>query len=233
MKSEINRRQLLNLGAISSLGLLFQGWKRPNSAAAATLPPRDLVTDPDAALQALLDGNQRFSQHHPIYPHQAQMRLKEVSQEQHPFATVLSCADSRVPVEILFDQGVGDIFDVRVAGNIVTPEVMGSLEFAIELLETPLLVVLGHERCGAVTAAVKNKPLPGDIGTFVQAILPAVEESKGQAGDPVENAVGQNVKYQLEQIKGSELVARRLQAGSLKIIGSRYDLDTGKVSIIA
>ncbi|MEA5462276.1 carbonic anhydrase [Leptothoe sp. PORK10 BA2] len=232
MKTEIDRRQLLHLGIMSSIGLLSQGLIRPTSAEAATLTSEDLLTDPDTALQALMAGNQRFSQHHPTFPHQAQSRLQEVSQAQHPFATILSCADSRVPVEILFDQGVGDIFDVRVAGNIVTPEVMGSLEYAIELLETPILMVLGHERCGAVTAAVQNKPLPGDIGTFVQAILPAVAASKGQAGDPVENAVQQNIKYQLEQLKRSELITHRLEAGTLKLVGSRYDLDTGKVSII-
>ena len=232
MKPEMNRRQLLSLGAMSSVGLFVQSLMQPNLAEAATLPSKDLLTDPDAALEALMAGNRRFSKHHPAHPHQAQIRLDEVSQVQHPFATVLSCADSRVPVELLFDQGVGDIFDVRVAGNIVTPEVIGSLEYAIELLETPILMVLGHERCGAVTAAVKNSPLPGNIGTFVQAILPAVEQSNGQAGDPVENAVGQNVKYQLDQIKRSDLVAHRLKAGSLKLIGSRYDLDTGNVSII-
>ncbi len=229
----INRRQLLHLGAISTAGFLFPSLVGRSQAEAATLPTKDLLTDPDSALQALLAGNRRFSQHHPTYPHQTQASLQAVAQAQHPFATVLSCADSRVPVELLFDQGVGDIFDVRVAGNIVTPEVMGSLEYAIELLETPILMVLGHERCGAVTAAVQNGPLPGEIGTFVQAILPAVEQSKGQPGDPVDNAVAQNVKYQLEQIKRSDLVSHRLKAGSLKLVGSRYDLDTGTVEMIA
>lgn len=232
MWAAINRRQLLQVGAVSSAGFLFPGLFRQSRAEAKTLK-KDLLTDPDLALQALMEGNQRFSQHHPSYPHQTRIRVEEVAQTQHPFATVLSCADSRVPVEILFDQGVGDIFDVRVAGNIVTPEVLGSLEYAIELLETPVLIVLGHERCGAVTAAVQNNPLPGDISTFVQAILPAVEQSKGQPGDLVENAVGQNVKHQLEQIKQSDLVVNRLNAGSLKLVGSRYDLDTGSVEIIA
>ena len=97
----------------------------PGVAAAATLSTQDLLHDPEAALQELMDGNQRFSEHHQSFPHQAKSRLKEVSQSQHPFATVLTCADSRVPVELLFDQGVGDIFDVRVAGNIVTPLPLG------------------------------------------------------------------------------------------------------------
>jgi carbonic anhydrase len=156
-----------------------------------------------------------------------------VAQSQHPFATVLSCADSRVPVEIVFDQGIGDIFDVRIAGNIATPEALGSIEYAISLLDTPLLMVLGHERCGAVTAAVQNEPLPGKIGTFVNAILPAVEQVKDLPGDAVDNAVIANVRYQIQQLQRSSLLAERLQSGRLKLVGGRYDLDTGAVTLIA
>ena len=164
-------------------------------------------------------GNQRFVQHRPIYPDQTVARLQEVAQSQHPFATVLTCADSRMPVELLFDQGIGDIFDVRVAGNIATPEVIGSIEYAVELLNTPLLMVLGHERCGAVTAAVDNGPLPGDISTFVNAILPAVERVKDRSGDTVDKAVSANVVYQIEQLQQSPLIKVRSRSGKLKIVG--------------
>jgi carbonic anhydrase len=133
----------------------------------------------------------------------------------------------------VFDQGIGDVFDVRVAGNIATPEVLGSIEYAVALLGTPVLMVLGHERCGAVTAAVQNETLPGDIGSFVKAILPAVERVQGQPGDAVNNAVIENVRYQIEQLKRSPLLSERLQSGQLKIVGGRYDLDTGRVSIVA
>jgi carbonic anhydrase len=111
--------------------------------------------------------------------------------------------------------------------------VIGSIEYAVVLLGSPLLMVMGHERCGAVTAAVKNQSLPGDISTFVQAIKPALKKVKGQPGDAVENAVVANVKYQIKRLKHSKLLTEQMESGKLKIVGGRYDLDTGIVSIIA
>lgn len=230
----MNRRHFLRLSVAGGIAttasyLCSQGWTP--AAEAAELP--DAILTPDAALEKLLAGNRRFVQHQPNYPHQSQKRLTEVAQAQHPFATILSCADSRVPAEILFDQGIGDLFDVRIAGNIVTPESLGSVEYAVTLLNTPLLMVLGHERCGAVTAAVQNEALLGEIGSFVKAILPAVEQVKGQAGDPVENAVVANVLYQMNQLQQSKLLSEALQSGQLKLVGGRYDLDTGSVTLVA
>jgi carbonic anhydrase len=233
----IHRRDFLKLGSIGALGLAatVNGWLWSQKAAqAAGLSSIALPTvSPDEALQKLMEGNQRFAQHHPQHPDQTEARVREVAQAQHPFATVLSCADSRVSAEIVFDQGIGDIFDVRIAGNIATPAAIGSIEYAVVLLETPLLMVLGHERCGAVTAAVQNKPLPGEIGTFVKAILPAVDRVKDQPGDTVDNAVTANVRYQMEQLQRSSLVSERVQSGQLKLVGGRYDLDTGTVTIVA
>lgn len=229
----IDRRNFLRLGSIGAIGLTANLlWRmKPAQAAPSSIVPSSL--SPDEALQKLMAGNQRFIQHHPQYPDQSEARLLEVAQAQHPFATVLSCADSRVPAELIFDQGIGDIFDVRIAGNIATAAAIGSIEYAVVLLETPVLMVLGHERCGAVTAAVQNKPLPGEIGTFVEAILPAVERVKNQPGDTVDNAVNANVQYQIEQLlQRSNLIAERVQSGKLKVIGSRYDLDTGAVTIL-
>jgi carbonic anhydrase len=228
----IGRRHLLKLGSLTALWLGTSSsllWNVEQAEAAKL----SSSLSPDDALQKLIGGNQRFMQHQPQYPDQTQARLREVAQSQHPFATVLSCADSRVPVEIVFDQGIGDIFDVRIAGNIATPEALGSIEYAISLLDTPLLMVLGHERCGAVTAAVQNEPLPGKIGTFVNAILPAVEQVKDLPGDAVDNAVIANVRYQIQQLQRSSLLAERLQSGRLKLVGGRYDLDTGAVTLIA
>jgi carbonic anhydrase len=225
-KRLIDRRRFLKLGAA---GLLVASSRQNQPAEAAELS----ALDSDAALQKLMAGNQRFSQHQPLYPDQSQARLREVAQAQHPFATILSCADSRVPAEIIFDQGIGDIFDVRVAGNIAIPETIGSIEYAVVLLGTPVLMVLGHERCGAVTAAVKHETLPGDIGTFVNAILPAVDRVKWPFGDTVDQVVTANVRYQIEQLRRSPLLAERLQSGQLKIVGGRYDLDTGRVKLIA
>jgi carbonic anhydrase len=236
MKHFMERRDFLKLGMTGAFGMMLSAsdllW-RVEQAKAAEIPstsPESL--SPDAALQKLIEGNQRFVQHQPQYPDQSALRLKEVAQVQHPFATILSCADSRVPAEIVFDQGIGDIFDVRIAGNIATHEAIGSIEYAVVLLASPLLMVMGHERCGAVTAAVQNESLLGDISTFVKAIKPAVEKVKSQPGDAVENAVVANVQYQIEQLKHSKLLTEQVRSGKLKIVGGRYDLDTGRVTII-
>ncbi|MBW4579178.1 MAG: carbonic anhydrase [Tildeniella nuda ZEHNDER 1965/U140] len=231
----IGRRDLFKLGSIAAFGLAATSnllWQ-VEQAQAAELTAIEPALNPEAALKRLVEGNQRFVQHQPQYPDQSAKRLQEVAQVQHPFATILSCADSRVPAELVFDQGIGDIFDVRIAGNIATPEAIGSIEYAVALVGTPLLMVLGHERCGAVTAAVKNEPLPGKIGTFVEPILPAVKRVKNQPGDAVDNAVVANVRYQIEQLQRSTLLTERVQSGKLKIVGGRYDLDTGKVTMIA
>ncbi|MEH2184543.1 carbonic anhydrase [Nostoc sp.] len=232
----MERRDFLKLGMTGAFGMMLSAsdllW-RVEQAKAAEIPstsPESL--SPDAALQKLIEGNQRFIQHHPQYPDQSALRLQEVAQAQHPFATILSCADSRVPAEIVFDQGIGDIFDVRIAGNIATHEAIGSIEYAVVLLGSPLLMVMGHERCGAVTAAVQNQSLLGDISTFVKAIKPAVTKVKDQSGDAVENAVVANVQYQIERLKHSKLLTEQVESGKLKIVGGRYDLDTGRVTII-
>ncbi|MEH1779398.1 MAG: carbonic anhydrase [Nostoc sp.] len=232
----MERRDFLKLGMTGAFGMMLTAsdllW-RVEQAKAAEIPstsPESL--SPDAALQKLIEGNQRFVDHHPQYPDQSALRLQEVAQAQHPFATILSCADSRVPAEIVFDQGIGDIFDVRIAGNIATHEAIGSIEYAVVLLGSPLLMVMGHERCGAVTAAVQNESLLGDISTFVKAIKPAVKKVENQPGDAVENAVVANVQYQIERLKHSKLLTEQVQSGKLKIVGGRYDLDTGRVSII-
>jgi carbonic anhydrase len=233
----MGRRDLLKLGSIGAFGLAATAsnflWQVKQAQAAESSAIAFSFLSPDDALQKLVEGNQRFVQHQPQYPDQSEARLHEVAQAQHPFATVLSCADSRVPAEIVFDQGLGDIFDVRIAGNIATPEALGSIEYAVALLGTPVLMVLGHERCGAVTAAVKNQTLPGEIGSFVKAVLPAVDRVKGKPGDAVDNAVIANVQYQIEQLQRSPLLMERLQSGKLKIVGGRYDLDTGTVTMIA
>lgn len=229
----MNRRHFLSVGA--RLGLATAAIDRLwaiQSAQAAELPDTQLL-DPDAALQKLMAGNRRFVQHQLRHPDQSEVRVHEVAQAQHPFVTILSCADSRVPAEIVFDQGIGDIFDVRIAGNIATSEAIGSIEYAAVLLGTPLLMVLGHERCGAVTAAVQGKALLGEIGSFVKAIQPAVDQVKDQPGDTVENAVVANVHYQIAQLQQrSTLLTERVQSATLKIVGGRYDLDTGEVTVI-
>jgi carbonic anhydrase len=233
MKHFIERRNFLKLGMTGTVGMILSTSHLLWRVEKATADEKQLALSPNAALQKLMAGNQRFVNRQPEYPDQSKVRLQEVAQGQRPFATILTCADSRVSAEIIFDQGLGDIFDVRIAGNIATREVIGSIEYAVVLLGSPLLMVMGHERCGAVTAAVKNELLPGDISTFVQAIKPAVKKVSGLPGDPVENAVVANVQYQIERLKHSKLLTEQLRSGKLKIVGGRYDLDTGVVSIIA
>ncbi len=166
----MERRDFLKLGITGAFGMALTTsdflWRVKQAKADEMHPAPTKSLSADEALQKLMEGNQRFVDHHPQYPDQSALRLREVAQAQHPFATILSCADSRVPAEIVFDQGIGDIFDVRIAGNIATHEAIGSIEYAVVLLGSPLLMVMGHERCGAVTAAVQNESLPGDISTY-------------------------------------------------------------------
>ncbi|MBW4494606.1 MAG: carbonic anhydrase [Oscillatoria princeps RMCB-10] len=229
----LSRREMLAAaggGALAAaLAVKLVGHQR-----VATNEDSPAGTSPDLALQKLMDGNKRFVEEKRTYPDQNRVRLAEVAQGQHPFAIVLGCADSRVPAEILFDQGIGDIFDIRVAGNITDDVVLGSIEYAAEHLGVPLIVVLGHEGCGAVKAALEGKPVPGHIGSLLAAINPALAKAKGQAGDPLDNAVKANVKLVVEQLKSSQpILTELLKEGRLKIVGARYDLDSGKVETIA
>jgi carbonic anhydrase len=188
---------------------------------------------PDEALAQLMEGNQRFVARKRLSPHQNIARMTEVATGQAPFAAILSCADSRVVPEIAFDQGIGDLFVVRVAGNIAVTEDTASEEYAIAILGTPLLMVLGHERCGAVAAAVKGGELPGVLGSLVLAIQPAVKASEGEPGDRLTNAVKSNVRLQVQRLQTSPVIASAVQAGKLKVVGAFYDLDTGAINLVS
>lgn len=188
---------------------------------------------PDAALKNLMDGNKRFIDKKRKSPNQDLPRLLEVAKGQKPFAAVLGCADSRFPAEIIFDQGLGDLFVCRVAGNVATPEEIGSLEFGTLVLGAKVLVVIGHKRCGAVDATIKGAQVPGQIGSLLDAIRPAVESSKDQPGDRLENACKANVVLQAKRLKASPVISKLIEENKLKVVGGYYDLDTGTVSILA
>jgi carbonic anhydrase len=186
---------------------------------------------PDAALADLRLGNDHHAQHKYLHPHETLARQRELIKEQHPEAEILSCADSRVPPEIIFDQGLGDLFVVRVAGNVASDTEIGSLEYGAEHLHIPLLVVLGHEGCGAVTAAVSAGEPEGHIATLVDLIKPAVEKTRGNPGDAVNNAVRKNVELVVEQLRSSTpILSKLVSEGRLKIVGGVYSLETGKVT---
>lgn len=187
---------------------------------------------PDQALAQLMEGNQRFVTRKRLNPHQEAARLTEVATSQAPFAAILSCADSRVVPEIAFDQGIGDLFVVRIAGNIANTDDIASEEYAIGVLKVPLLMVLGHERCGAVAAALQGGELPGVIESLVFSIKPAVLASDGKPGDRLTNAIQANVRLQVERLQASTVIAAAIKAGKLKVVGAYYDLDTGKISLV-
>ena len=250
-QQNFSRRNLLQLGAgIIGTGSLT-AWLGTNALARtvenraastqqtqlfaadpATPHPQSDLT-PDEALSKLMEGNQRFVTSRRLNPHQDAARLTEVATGQTPFAAILSCADSRVVPEIAFDQGIGDLFVVRVAGNITTIEDLASEEYAVGVLGTPLLLVLGHERCGAVAATLQGGELPGVIESLVVAIRPAIEASKAEPGDRLTNAVKANVRLQVQRLHNSSMIASAVQAGKLKIVGAYYDLDTGEISLVS
>jgi len=178
-------------------------------------------------------GNKRYVLHREQHPDASIARRKSLEAGQHPFAVILGCADSRVPPELLFDQGLGDLFVIRVAGNIADDAVLGSIEYAVEHLGTKLIVVLGHEKCGAVSAAVEGGIAPGHIQALVTAIQPSVAASSKEPGDKIHNCVLANVRRVALQISESEPVLKdAAEKHGLKIVAADYSLDSGKVNLL-
>jgi carbonic anhydrase len=188
----------------------------------------------DQALQMLMEGNKRYVAAKLLRPNQSAQRRGEVAKDQNPFAAILGCSDSRVPAEVIFDQGLGDLFVIRLAGNVADNLALGSIEYAVEYLSVPLVMVLGHSRCGAINATVqvaeKGVPAPGHIANLVEAIWPAVNQVRGRPGDLVDNAITANVALVVERLKSMPpMLSEFVQSGKLSIVGARYDLDTGVV----
>jgi len=189
------------------------------------------------ALQKLMDGNKRFVSGTLAQKDLSLKRREELAKGQKPFATVLTCSDSRVPPELLFDQGLGDIFVVRVAGNVVDPIALGSIEYAAEHLGSPLLLILGHSKCGAVKATLEEKGKPeGNIGEIEKKIMPAVETAKKKGGtqdEMLETAIKENVKNVYADImKNSKIIPHLLKEGKLTIAAGEYNITTGKIEMI-
>jgi carbonic anhydrase len=185
---------------------------------------------PDAALQALMDGNQRYiDQKLTFYRQDLAILKSKTAEKQEPFASVLSCADSRVPVEIVFDQSIGHVFVNRVAGNLATAETIASIEYGIAVLGTRALMVLGHANCGAVKAAIAAKAVPGQISALYRHIRPAVDEAHGD----FDTAIRANAKIQAKLITDSSpVVAKAIKDGKLKVVAAYYDLASGKVELL-
>jgi len=185
---------------------------------------------PDAALKALMDGNRRFvAQRLTFYREDLRMLKQKTAEKQEPFASVLSCADSRVPVEIVFDQSIGRVFVNRVAGNLATAETIASIEYGVAVLGTRVLMVLGHGNCGAVKASISAKAVPGQISALYRHIRPAVDEANGQ----FDAAIRTNAKIQAKLITDSSpVVASAIKDGKLKVVAAYYDLANGKVELL-
>lgn len=184
------------------------------------------------ALGRLIEGNQRFALGKSVHPDQSTMRVHDLAGSQHPFAVVVCCSDSRVSPEIVFDEGLGDLFVVRVAGNIADDAVIGSIEYAVEHLGVPLVLVMGHEKCGAVTAAVKGNK-EAHLRTLVKAIGPVVPSAEKLPGDRVENAVRLNALRVADQLGTNRpILKKRVDEGKVTIVSGYYSLDTGLVEII-
>ncbi|TVR21920.1 MAG: carbonic anhydrase [Anaerolineaceae bacterium] len=178
-------------------------------------------------------GNARFVEMHPSHPHQDPAYLRSLVQRQKPIAAILGCADSRVPAELVFDQGFGDLFVVRVAGNVMDEVVLASLEFAVGSLGVGLIVVLGHSRCGAVGATIKAEALPSHLPELSRRIQPAVDRVRDEPGDLLENAIRMNAKMVAEQLREqSEILREAVEVRALKIVSAYYDLQSGEVKFL-
>ncbi|MFX4261020.1 carbonic anhydrase [Pelotomaculum propionicicum] len=188
------------------------------------------------ALQLLKDGNKRFTTGNPAVKDTGKARRDElVSKGQKPFAIIVTCSDSRVPPELIFDQALGDLFVIRTAGNVVDPIAVGSIEYGVEHLGSPLLVVMGHEKCGAVQATVDGGEAPGSIAAIVSKIAPSAEKARaaGASGsDLYEKCCLENIKATIDEIKESHIVKHFIKDGHLTVIGAKYHLGSGEVVFI-
>src|SRR4051794_35434646 len=247
MVSTLSRRSLLGCACCAPMAAslaLGAGALPPAHAAGKTT---DLTAD--QALQRLKDGNRKFMADTPDQTPAVKMdnprlnheRRLEIAEGQAPFAVLVSCSDSRVPPELLFGRGLGELFIVRNAGNTVDTTALGSIQYAVAELGVPLVLVMGHQRCGAVDAALsvveKNTPFPGSIGQMREPIVPGVLQAKSAApanasrNDVVDMAVRENVKRVVTRLRTSSepILLDPLKAGKLKVVGARYSLDDGSV----
>jgi carbonic anhydrase len=226
----LSRRSFVASGASTVLmGSLADAYAQ-TSPAAVPAP-----VSPDEALKRLVDGNARYASNTAVNRDLSAGRAGR-AQAQYPFAALVSCSDSRVAPELAFDQGLGDLFVVRVAGNFVNTDGLASLEYGVKILGIPLIVVLGHSNCGAVAATIKvlkeKTKLPGHLPQLVNAIKPSIDlVEKQKAADPLAAAIAQNVRYNVKRLTTAKpIVAEAVAAQKVKLAGAVYDIGTGKVS---
>lgn len=225
----------LTATAAAGIAPAFAQTRRGRPASPAPVANGKTTLTPDGALKLLQDGNAAFLRGDNGVPDLSPKRRLELAKYQAPFCAYVSCSDSRVPPELLFGRGLGELFIVRNAGNTVDTVAQGSIEFAVGVLGVPLVVVMGHEACGAVKAAMdvveKNARFPGAIDNMIEPIIPAVLEARSVAGDRTENAIRQNVRRTVRVMRqeSDPLMMKPQQEGKLKIVGAYYELATGRV----
>lgn len=234
----ISRRKVIgSAGALGAAALVGGGSAVPAAAQASAkgFAPAGKDLTPDQALDLLRQGNAAFLRgDRASVVTDAQRRLT-LAGGQEPFAAYVTCSDSRVPPELLFGRGLGELFIIRNAGNTVDTVALGSVQYAVAVLQVPLVVVMGHESCGAVKAAAEvvsdNATFPGAIGQMIEPIIPAVLQARGQEGDKLENAVRQNVRRVVKQMREQTdpILLEPQQTGRLKVVGAYYELGSGKV----
>jgi carbonic anhydrase len=230
-QTNLSRRSMLGLSGLTLLG------SYPSYAKSPAQQKEEYPATADEALDRLVAGNERFVEGKTTHPNRHAERRAELHSKQQPFATILACSDSRVPPELLFDQGFGDLFIVRVAGNVIGTETLGSIQYALAHLKTPLFLVMGHEKCGAVAAALDalagNATELAQVGALVKLIEPGLKDlDPSLKGDSrLEAAVESNVRWSMKQLR--ELPeAKKATEKKFRMIGSVYDLETGKVRLL-
>jgi carbonic anhydrase len=229
------RRSLFKLAAGAAAGLAVA--PRAFAAGPKTPPKPENVMSPDAALHRLMQGNARYVEG-VSRRHDFRHEREALSKGQNPFAAVLSCADSRIAPEYCFDTARGDLFVCRVAGNFASDEMVASLEYAVQVLNTPLIMVLGHEACGAVDATIKSvkdgTTLPGHLPSLVAAIRPAVEAVANQPGDLLENAIRRNVALNVDKLKSAGPILKSfVDDKKIRVVGGIYELKSGRLELLS
>jgi carbonic anhydrase len=229
------RRSILKLAAAA--GAAFAAAPHALAAGPKTPPKPENVISPDAALDRLMHGNARYVEG-VSRRHDFRHEREPLSEGQNPFAAVLSCADSRIAPEYCFDTARGDVFVCRIAGNFASDEVIASLEYAVQVLNAPLIMVLGHEACGAVDATIKSlkdgTTLPGHLPSLVAAIKPAVDAVQGQSGDLLANATRRNVALTVEKLKAAGPILSAFAGDKkIRVVGGIYELKSGRVELLS
>ncbi|MFD8007699.1 carbonic anhydrase [Streptomyces mirabilis] len=232
-------RRVLLVGGLVAATVTLAGCS-PTSAAssAASAPPQPPPTTPAAAFTRLMEGNKRWVSGDLRHPDRDPDRRQFVAEKQEPFGAILSCIDSRVPPELLFDTGLGDLYVMRTGGEAIGPVVTGSVEYGPMTSGTPLIVVLGHQRCGAIEAAYKSirdgKPLPGNLEAIAKALRPAYEQAVRVGGaDPVDSMARAQVTLTAADLRSNQDLAPLVKKDALAVVGAYYSLDTGKVEVLA